>query len=114
MATGSYLTPNYSRSQTNEQKKRILDQPTFHIALARQLIDGDSSRKRNGRPASFLAKKCVVPDHVRYLVGEIICQRGFPTMDDLRKGQDKRSRYMCAECDVPLCIATYFSSFNGK
>ncbi|GFU47424.1 uncharacterized protein TNCV_3109091 [Trichonephila clavipes] len=26
-----------------------------------------------------------------------------------RKGQEKRSRYMCAEWDVPLCIATCFS-----
>ncbi|GFV65288.1 piggyBac transposable element-derived protein 4 [Trichonephila clavipes] len=31
----------------------------------RQLIDGCSSRKRKGRPASFQEKKCVVPDGVR-------------------------------------------------
>ncbi|GFX35468.1 piggyBac transposable element-derived protein 4 [Trichonephila clavipes] len=34
-------------------------------ALARQLIDGYSLRKREGRPASFQAKNYVVPDDVR-------------------------------------------------
>ncbi|GFV58283.1 DDE_Tnp_1_7 domain-containing protein [Trichonephila clavipes] len=45
-----------------------LDQLTFRIALARQLIDGCSSRRRKGHPASFQVKKCVVSEDVR-LVG---------------------------------------------
>ncbi|GFX66049.1 piggyBac transposable element-derived protein 4 [Trichonephila clavipes] len=51
------------------KSNRSLDQLTFRIALARQLIDGYSSRKRKGRPASFQAKKCVVPDDVRLASG---------------------------------------------
>ncbi|GFX20241.1 piggyBac transposable element-derived protein 4 [Trichonephila clavipes] len=47
------------------KRNRSLDQLTFRIALTRQLIDGHSSRKRKIRPASFQAKKCVVPDDVR-------------------------------------------------
>ncbi|GFX51630.1 craniofacial development protein 2 [Trichonephila clavipes] len=38
------------------KRNRSLDQLTFRIALARQLIDGYSSRKRKGRPASLKAK----------------------------------------------------------
>ncbi|GFX92592.1 uncharacterized protein TNCV_2520511 [Trichonephila clavipes] len=38
------------------KKIRSLDQLTFRIALARQLTDGYSSRKRKRRPASFQAK----------------------------------------------------------
>ncbi|GFT45910.1 piggyBac transposable element-derived protein 4 [Trichonephila clavipes] len=47
------------------KSNRSLDQLTFRIALARQLIDGYSSRKKKGRPTSFQAKQCVVPDDVR-------------------------------------------------
>ncbi|GFW93254.1 transposable element Tcb2 transposase [Trichonephila clavipes] len=47
------------------KRNRSLDQLTFRIVLARQLIDGYSSRKRKGRNASFQVKKCVVPDDVR-------------------------------------------------
>ncbi|GFX66100.1 piggyBac transposable element-derived protein 4 [Trichonephila clavipes] len=42
-----------------------LDQLTIRIALARQLIDGYSSRKCNGRSASFQVKTCVVSDDTR-------------------------------------------------
>ncbi|GFY31235.1 piggyBac transposable element-derived protein 4 [Trichonephila clavipes] len=47
------------------KKNRNLDQLTFRVALACQLIDGYSSRKRKRRPASFQVKKCAVPDDVR-------------------------------------------------
>ncbi|GFY24242.1 hypothetical protein TNCV_1012911 [Trichonephila clavipes] len=43
-----------------------LDQLTFRTALARQLIDGYSSKKKKERPASFQAKKCAVPDDVSF------------------------------------------------
>ncbi|GFW09585.1 piggyBac transposable element-derived protein 4 [Trichonephila clavipes] len=55
---------SFTMWQVNK-RDRSLDQLTFRIALARQLIDGYSSRKRKGHPASFQAKKCVVPDDVR-------------------------------------------------
>ncbi|GFU58243.1 piggyBac transposable element-derived protein 4 [Trichonephila clavipes] len=42
-----------------------LDHLIFRIALARQLIDEYSSRKRKGLLASFQDKKCVVPDDER-------------------------------------------------
>ncbi|GFX75958.1 hypothetical protein TNCV_2239291 [Trichonephila clavipes] len=46
----------------NEQKKPSLVLLTFRVSLARQLIDGYSSRKRKGRPASFQAKRVVPVD----------------------------------------------------
>ncbi|GFU47607.1 uncharacterized protein TNCV_2443291 [Trichonephila clavipes] len=49
--------------------------------LARQLIDGYSSRKKKGRPASFQAKMCVVPNDVRFAFVENQCQRWFPSRD---------------------------------
>ncbi|GFT62342.1 piggyBac transposable element-derived protein 4 [Trichonephila clavipes] len=84
----------------------------------RSLIDGYSSRKRKGRPASFQANKCVIPDDVR--IGSV--GNHMPETVSIhrrcrkcsRKGHEKRTRFMCAECDVPLCITTCFSSFHGK
>ncbi|GFX20509.1 piggyBac transposable element-derived protein 4 [Trichonephila clavipes] len=54
------LTTNLPTA-ASEQRNRSLDQITFRIALPCQLIHGYSS----GRPSSFQAKKCVVPDDVR-------------------------------------------------
>ncbi|GFV15384.1 piggyBac transposable element-derived protein 4 [Trichonephila clavipes] len=48
------------------KRNRSIDQLTFRIALARQLIDGYSSRKREGHPTNFQSKKCVVPDDARF------------------------------------------------
>ncbi|XP_035229066.1 piggyBac transposable element-derived protein 4-like [Stegodyphus dumicola] len=50
------------------KRNRSLDHLTFRIALARQLIDGFEKglpRKSKGRPASFQAKRCAVPDDIR-------------------------------------------------
>ncbi|GFX82710.1 piggyBac transposable element-derived protein 4 [Trichonephila clavipes] len=47
------------------KRNTCLGQLTLRIVLARQLIDGYSSRKRKGRPASFQAKECVVSNDVR-------------------------------------------------
>ncbi|GFX18035.1 piggyBac transposable element-derived protein 4 [Trichonephila clavipes] len=94
-----------------------LDQLALYIALARQRRDRYSSRKRKGRPASFQANvlfrmMCVQP------VWKIIFQRWFQTLDDVgnvvERDKKTRIRYMCEECDIPLCIATCFSSFHGK
>ncbi|GFV07638.1 hypothetical protein TNCV_4941401 [Trichonephila clavipes] len=41
----------------------------------------------------------------------------FLTIDDIGNVAEmdkKKTRYLYAECDVPLCIATCFSSFLGK
>ncbi|KAF8788874.1 hypothetical protein HNY73_006868 [Argiope bruennichi] len=45
--------------QVNKRNRR-LDPLAFRIASACKLIDGYSSKKRKGRPASFQAKKCVM------------------------------------------------------
>ncbi|GFV54948.1 piggyBac transposable element-derived protein 4 [Trichonephila clavipes] len=97
---------------------RSLDKLTFRIALTRQLIDGYSSRKRKGRPASFQVKKCVVPDDVRLTsvenpIPKMVSNYGRCRKCN-RKGQEKSTRYMCAECDVPLGMSICFSSFHGK
>ncbi|GFS65529.1 piggyBac transposable element-derived protein 4 [Trichonephila clavipes] len=100
------------------KRNRNLDQLTFRIALARQLIDGYSSRKRKGRPASFQVNKCAVPDDVRLasvgnhmpkMISNYRRCRKFST-----KGKEKKTSCICAECDVALCIGTCFSSFHGK
>ncbi|XP_035227169.1 piggyBac transposable element-derived protein 4-like [Stegodyphus dumicola] len=99
------------------KRNRSLDQLTFRIALARQLTDGYSSKKR-GRPASFQAKRCAVPDDIRIAnVGNHMPEMASNYRRCRKcstKTQEKRTRYMCAVCDVPLCIATCFSSFHGK
>ncbi|GFY27504.1 hypothetical protein TNCV_2071241 [Trichonephila clavipes] len=46
------------------KRNRTLDQLTFLIELACQLIDGYPQEKKKGRPASFKAKECIVPDNV--------------------------------------------------
>ncbi|GFV48095.1 uncharacterized protein TNCV_3027791 [Trichonephila clavipes] len=52
-------------SVASEQKKQKFGPANIRIALARQLIDRYSSRKRKGHPASFQVKKRAVPDDVR-------------------------------------------------
>nr|CAH7733295.1 unnamed protein product [Callosobruchus chinensis] len=49
----------------NTSKKKKGDQLTFRINLARQLINGYSSKKRRNRPVFFLPNKRAVPDEVR-------------------------------------------------
>ncbi|GFV87469.1 hypothetical protein TNCV_3281071 [Trichonephila clavipes] len=51
-------------ASVSEQSNRSLDQLTFHLVLALQLIDGYSSRKRKWRLSSFQAKNCADPDDV--------------------------------------------------
>ncbi|GFX60811.1 piggyBac transposable element-derived protein 4 [Trichonephila clavipes] len=83
-----------------------------------KLRDRDSSKKRKGRPASFQAKKYVVPDDERLAsVGSHVTKmvsKYTQCRKCLRKGQEKKTRITCGECDVPLCIETCFSSFYGK
>ncbi|GFV69477.1 hypothetical protein TNCV_2778921 [Trichonephila clavipes] len=84
---------------TNHTATVLLDQ-SFRQALARQLIDGYSSRKRKGFPDSIQRKKCVVLDdwcfasegnHIPKMVSNFRRYRKCR-----RKGQEKRTHYMCA------------------
>ncbi|GFV92991.1 piggyBac transposable element-derived protein 4 [Trichonephila clavipes] len=102
------------------KRNRNLDQLTFRIALACQLIDGYSSRKRKGRPACFQAKMCAVPDdvplarvgnHMPKMVSNYRRDVGNVAQKETKR---ERTRCICAECDVPLCIGTCFSSFHAK
>lgn len=94
------------------------DQLTYRVRLARQLIGGFSSRKRRGVKPSFLAKKRTVPDEVRLTqVGNHHPVSGN-TYRRCRKcstkALEKRTKYMCTSCDVPLCIEPCFRQFHGK
>lgn len=55
----------------NTNKKRAIDQLSFRINLARQLIDGFTSRKRRNKPVIFLSNKRAVPDEVRLSASNI-------------------------------------------
>ncbi|GFU11097.1 piggyBac transposable element-derived protein 4 [Trichonephila clavipes] len=100
------------------KRTRSLDQLTFRIALAHQLIDEYSSRQRKRRHASFQGRKCTVPDNIRLAcVGNHmpkvvsnyrICRKCS------RKGQEKMTRYMCAECSVPMRICNVSHLFMAN
>ncbi|PRD31871.1 UNVERIFIED_CONTAM: hypothetical protein NCL1_22181 [Trichonephila clavipes] len=62
------------------------------------LLDGYSLRKRKGCPASFQAKKCVVPDDVRLAGVGIICQRWFPTIDDVGNVAERDKKRVPTTC----------------
>ncbi|GFW69518.1 hypothetical protein TNCV_488641 [Trichonephila clavipes] len=86
------------------------------MALARQLKDGYSSRKRKGHPA----KKCAIADDVPLAIVRNQYQRCFPIIDDVEDVAERDKKRRPATCVQngmslpPLCIATCFSSFHGK
>ncbi|GFV36099.1 hypothetical protein TNCV_346151 [Trichonephila clavipes] len=95
------------------KRNRSLDQPTLYNISSTDNRRIFFKKKERISRASSQVKKCVVPDDARLAsVGNHI-----PKMlsNDIRcrkcskKGQEKRTRYLCPECDVPLCIATCFS-----
>ncbi|GFU18398.1 uncharacterized protein TNCV_1980791 [Trichonephila clavipes] len=67
-------------------------------ALARLLIDGYSSRKRKGRPASFQAKKCVVPDDVRLASVGNHMPRWFPIIEGVGNVAERNKNRGPATC----------------
>nr|XP_023397070.1 piggyBac transposable element-derived protein 4-like isoform X1 [Loxodonta africana]XP_023397071.1 piggyBac transposable element-derived protein 4-like isoform X1 [Loxodonta africana]XP_023397072.1 piggyBac transposable element-derived protein 4-like isoform X1 [Loxodonta africana]XP_023397073.1 piggyBac transposable element-derived protein 4-like isoform X1 [Loxodonta africana]XP_023397074.1 piggyBac transposable element-derived protein 4-like isoform X1 [Loxodonta africana]XP_023397075.1 len=95
------------------------NQLSFRLALSRQLTVGQK-RKRRGRP-SFMAwvKRGVtgVPDEVRLQqVG-----KHFPVKGSRRRcrecstrKKETRTRVMCKQCQVPLCIGPCFEKFHEK
>jgi len=102
----------------NTARKRTSDQLTFRINLARQLVDGYSSRKRRNKPVLFLANKRAIPEEVR--LSEV--GKHLPIQNQTykrcrlcsTKAAEKRTRYSCSSCQVPLCIQPCFNRFHGK
>lgn len=93
------------------------NQLTFRLRLARQLIGDFTSRKRRGPSAvAFLAHKHKVPDDVR-TVGKHLPTQGS-TFRRCRlcssATHEKRTRYLCDVCNVPLCAAPCFKKFHDK
>lgn len=103
-------------SKTHD-KPRKEDQLTFRLNLARQLILGYSSRKRRGRPVFISSKKIAVPEEIRLSgVGTHFPETGTYRRCKLcsTKAIEKRTKFVCSACKVPLCITECFSKFHGK
>ncbi|XP_047103465.1 piggyBac transposable element-derived protein 4-like [Schistocerca piceifrons] len=101
-------------------QKTEADQLTVRLHLARQLFSGFSSRKRRGRRVHFQTPKrgvSGVPDEVR--LEEVGTH--FPTKGTTNrrcrqcstKNKEKRTKIMCSNCRVPLCVAPCFSKFHS-
>lgn len=84
--------------------------------LARQLIDGFCSRKSRGRPPNF--KKQKVPDSIRMAnVGVHMPKRDTYRRCKMCSGPgkaQKRTRYTCSFCKVPLCINPCFQNTTSE
>lgn len=102
---------------TSKRQSGNYDQLTFRLRLARQLIGGYSSRKRRGRPIYFKGKQSV-PDEVRlvhvgkHLPNQVLKYRRCRMCSN--KGTEKRTRFVCSGCNVPLCVDPCFKKFHGK
>lgn len=102
----------------SRRQESTVDQLTFRLQLARQLTSCYSNKPKRGRPVSFLANKRKVPDDVRLQqVGSHMpqqnakyrrCRMCSTTLSE------KRTRYTCTACDVPLCMEPCFRKFHGK
>lgn len=89
------------------------DQLSFRLRLARQLIGDFSSRKCRGPPAvAFLAH------NVRTVGVGVHMPTTGTTFRRCRlcssASREKRTRYMCLACNVPLCAAPCFRKFHDK
>ncbi|GFT70114.1 transposable element Tc1 transposase [Trichonephila clavipes] len=113
LETGWIATPCKNLAIINtvssEQKKQMFRPANIPYNI-------NSSAK--GRPTSFQVKKCVITDDERSASVESPMPKMVSNYRQckkcIKKGQEKKSRNMCAEFDVPLDIATCFSSFSGK
>lgn len=107
----------YKESQKTSNSKPC-DQLSFRLRLAKQLIDGFSSRKRRGRPVNYVSKKFDVPNDVKYAnVGShlpIVNNNYRRCRHCSTKEAEKRTRYTCSGCEVPLCIKDCFQKFHVK
>ncbi|GFT53263.1 piggyBac transposable element-derived protein 4 [Trichonephila clavipes] len=91
------------------KKNRSLDQLTFRIALARQLIHGYSSRKRKGCPDSFQANKCVVPDDVLLASGANYMPKMFSNSGNVAEWDKKGGPATCVQKMMTLCVLQHAS-----
>lgn len=103
--------------KNSREVRKNLDQVSFRLRLARQLINGFTSRKRRGRPANFQNKKKSIPEEVKFVnVGRHWPGKG-PTSRRCKhcstKKHEKRTRFLCTNCTVPLCIEC-FPDFHTK
>ena len=93
-----------------------ISQLTYRLKLARQLIDGFSSRKKEGRPPNFF--KCSVPKELRLAKGISHLRRFEQTSRHrckLCSSKDKkqsRTNVICIACNVPLCVKKCFEYFH--
>ena len=108
----------YVMYRMNHRHQQDIDQLSFRLLLARQLTSAFSGKRKKGRPVSFLARKKKVPDDVRLqMVGNHLPQqnKNFRRCRMCSTGKsEKRTRYTCTACDVPLCIKDCFQKFHGK
>lgn len=97
------------------------DQLTFRIQLARQLTSGFTSKQRKGRAPLFIARKrgsVGVPDEVRMAnVGDHLPKK----IDNYRRcrrcstrKEEKRTRVVCSNCNVALCLDPCFRLFHSS
>lgn len=114
------IVDGYVLWQTPREKDKKQDQLSYRLRLARQLINGFSSRKRPGRPVNYSKKKKGkenVPDEVRLVqVGRHMPKKNLTFRRckhcSIMK-REKRTKITCTYCDVPLCIEPCFTSFHA-
>lgn len=100
-----------------QPNKKKCNQLTFRMKLARQLINGFSSRKTLGRPTNFV--QSAVPNEVR--LANVGCH--FPRNNPNRRRckfcsgknrKEQRTYFTCSFCQVPLCVTNCFEKFHQK
>lgn len=103
----------------SRKKWKKIDQLVYRLCLARQLIDGFTSRKSRGRPANHRYKKKVIPDEVRLVqVGKHMpSKNSYSTYRRCKLCSttklQKRTRIACTHCEVPLCLEPCFTKFHS-
>lgn len=96
------------------------EQLQFRIRLARQLINGYTSKKRRGRCPLFISKNkdISVPLEVRTANVGVHLPRNTGKFRRCRlcstKKIEKRSRFECTSCQVSLCMEPCFRLFHQK
>lgn len=93
------------------------NQLTYRLKLARQLINGFSSRKIQGRPVNFF--KCSVPKELRLSKGALHLPRVVESprrckLCSSKQKKQTRTKVICIACKVPLCVKNCFETFHTK
>ena len=102
------------------QVRGNIEQLQFRIHLARQLINGYTSKKRRGRCPFFITKnkEFSVPLEVRTSNVGVHLPRNTGKFRRCRlcstKKIEKRSRIECTSCNVSLCMEPCFRLFHQK